>query len=194
MNPYIKFNNILKLYIKEEEIEKLPYRWGEPHRYYHTIYHLINVIDKIENNIYFNELCVLDKHALLLAAFFHDIIYNSKFNNNEDQSIKYFIKSFKSSNQELLRVVCDLINITKYRKRPINWLKRIFWDADNATFLLPYEEQVIIDQKIRKEYSHLSKELYKENRIKFYESNIGLFNSNVDNIIKKLIENVKKIY
>jgi len=194
MNPFNTFKNILKNYISDKAIHELPLRWREKHRHYHTVDHLISVIQNIESNMYFKELNVYEKHVLLLAAFFHDAIYNPKRKDNEDQSIKLFISSVKSKDVKMLDTVCDLIECTKHRKRPINKLQRIFWDADNKGFFKGYDIMLKTETFIRQEYSHLSNKEYKKNRIEFLNLCKGLFNSSVDKDLNKLIKYIEKTY
>jgi pantetheine-phosphate adenylyltransferase len=196
MNPFNAFSSILKMYINEKVIKELPNKWSEKIRFYHNTNHLIQIILDIEKNIWFKELNVYEKQALLLASFFHDAIYNPKKKDNEDQSIKYLISSFKEKEKDpkMLNIVCSLIETTKHRKRPINKLQRIFWDADNTKFKKGYSELLKYEKLIQKENSFLTKKEYKEKRIKFLEENIGLFGTSADKDIKRLIEYIEKKY
>lgn len=194
MNPFKNFDIILKSYISDKALKELPFRWSENHRFYHTTEHLEQIIKDIENNIYFRELNIYEKHALLLAAFFHDIVYDPKRKDNEDKSINFFISSFKERDTKMINTVCDLIETTKYRKRPFNKLQRIFWDADNAVFKKGYDEIIKKENLIRKEYYFVPKKEYKEKRIEFFKSCLGLFGKTADKDINKAIEYVKKIY
>jgi len=194
LNPFKTFANVLKNYISEKCLSELPYRWTEKTRVYHNVGHLIQIIQDVEKNVWFKELGIYEKQALLLACFFHDAIYDPHKKNNEDQSIEYFKASYISKDSKMLNVVCDLIEITKHRKRPINKLKRILWDADNMKFKTGYQGLLNIEKLIQKEYHFLSKDEYKKKRIEFLESNIGLFGTSVDKDIQKLIEYVKKYY
>ena len=194
MNPFHTFKDILKKYISDRAIAELPIRWKEKHRHYHTVNHLIWVIQNIETNMYFKELNVYEKHALLLAAFFHDAIYDPKRKDNEDQSIKLFVSSFKAKDIKMLDTVCELIECTKHRKRPINKLQRILWDADNKGFFRGYDIMLKSEKLIRQEYSHFSNKEYKKGRLEFLNSCKGLFDSSVDKNLDKLIEYVEKTY
>jgi len=194
MNPFKQFENVLKIYIKEKSISNLPRRWAEPTRFYHNTTHLIQILKDIESNIAFSELNVYEKHALLLTAFFHDIICDPKKNDNEDKSIKLFISSFKSDDTKMLNTVCDLIETTKYRKRPTNKLEKIFWDSDNAEFKKGYNHMLKNEKLIQKEYSFMPKKTFVQAKIKFLESNFGLFGASVDKNLKKLINYYEKKY
>lgn len=194
MDPFKYFHHILSQYIAEQYLIELPKRWTERHRAYHTVDHLVKVIQNIETSIYFKELNVYEKHALLLAAFFHDVVYEPKHTDNEDKSIEYFLKAFKNNDPKMVNTVKALIECTKYRKRPYIKLERILWDADNKDFLNGYNVLLNNEKLIRKEYSHLSKQEYKEKRIKFLESCKGLFSTSTDKDLDKLIEYINKTY
>ena len=194
MNPFIAFNDILEKYIGDKPLMELPRRWSEKHRHYHTVNHLIWVLTNIEEDYRFKELTINEKHALLLAAFFHDVVYDPKRQDNEDKSIEYFIRSYKGRDPKMIDTVCEIIECTKHRKHPTNKLQRIMWDADNKGFTRGYDILLQSEKLIRKEFSHLSPEKYKEGRIKFLNSCKGLFNSTVDAHLDKLIAYIEKTY
>lgn len=194
MNPFTQFDNILKKYIKENAIKELPIRWNEKHRFYHTQNHLVWVISNIESNSSFKFLNIYEKHALLLAAVFHDVIYDPKRQDNEDKSIQLFKQSFKNDDPKMLNTVCDLIEVTKHRKRPFDRLEKIMWEADNAGFMRGYDILFKTEGLIRKEYSHVPAKLYKEKRIEFLKTNLGLFSSSTDKDLNKLITYIEKKY
>jgi len=195
MDPFKQFYSFLKENVIEEAILDLSKRWNELHRAYHNINHLTQIIQDIEKDSGFRWLSIYEKNALLLAAFFHDVIYDPKKKNNEDESIRYFKAVYKHRDDpKTIQVVCDLIEVTKRRRRPLSKLERIFWDADNAGFKKGYAHLLKNEKLIRKEFSHVSLTEYKEGRIKFLKSCIGLFNSKVDKDLNKLIEFVEKNY
>jgi len=187
MNPFLAFQDTLKQYIGDKALVQLPYRWNEKHRYYHNTNHLVQILQDIENDFQFKSLNIYEKHALLLAAFYHDAVYNPKKEDNEDQSIKLFIASFQGKDIKMIDKVCDLIEVTKHRKRPFKKLEKIMWDADNAGFKRGYDHLMRTEKLIQKEYSYLPKEKFREGKIKFLESNLGLFNAKVDKDLQKLI-------
>ena len=193
LNPFKAFENILKEHIIVSALIHSERAWTNPHRYYHNIDHLNDVLISMEKNISFNELNAYERHILLIAAFFHDIVYDPKRTDNEDMSIALY-HSISKNNKAFDDEVCRLIEVTKHRKRPFEKLAKIFWDADNAQFYKSFEDYKKNDKNIRKEYSHVSNEQYKEGRIKFLQSNLGLFNSEVDKTINKMIEYLKTAY
>lgn len=194
MNSFKTFKNILKHYVSDQNILQLQKQWNSKDRVYHSLNHLNDVITAIQKNIWFDELNIGEKHALLLAAFYHDAIINPRRSDNEDKSIEYFKKHYIGKSQGIKDAVCELIETTKYRFRPINKLKKIFWEADNDKFKNGYDNLLKYEKQIRQEYLFVPEKEYKENRIKFLKTNIGLFGTSADNNIKKIIEWVEKNY
>lgn len=188
MNPFLAFQDILKIYLSDKAIVQLPYRWNEKHRYYHNTNHLIRILQDIERDFHFKELNIYEKHALVLAAFFHDAVYNTKRDDSEDQSIKLFIASFKGNDIKMIDKVCDLIEVTKHRKRPTKKLERIFWDADNSGFKKGYDTIFRNEKLIQKEWTHVPKEKFRKGKIEFLETNLGLFGTKADKDLQKLIK------
>jgi len=188
-DPFKIFHSILEIYVSPDSIKRLKALWNEKTRVYHDESHLRQIIFDIQNSVWFSELSLAEKHTLLLSAFFHDSIYDPKKKDNEDQSIKFFKKSYIGKDAVMVQKVSGLIEATKHRKRPMEKLQRIFWDADNAGFKKGYKVLLDNEKKIGKEYSYMTPIAYKESRIKFLKSCIGLFNNND---IEKLIEYIKK--
>jgi predicted metal-dependent HD superfamily phosphohydrolase len=194
MDPFKRFKFLLETCISENSVKQLKQLWSEKTRFYHNASHLIQILQDIEKNLWFDELQSYEKRALLLAAFFHDAIYDPKKKDNENKSIEFFKASWKGTDQYVFKEVIKLIETTKHRKRPINKLEKIFWDADNSGFKHGYALLIKNENLIRKEFSHVPANKYKEGRVKFLKENISLFNSLVDKDIKKLIEYVEKTY
>ncbi|UCM88735.1 HD domain-containing protein [Streptomyces marincola] len=62
--------------------EELLARWGEPHRRYHTVTHLRDVLERLVPLREFAE----DPEAVELAAWFHDAVYDPRAPDNEERS------------------------------------------------------------------------------------------------------------
>ena len=129
-----RFHSTLAKHVSEESIADLEKLWNQKTRFYHNVQHLNQIITDIQYSILFGDLSVVEKHTLLLAAFFHDAIYDAKRKDNEDKSIEFFKKSYIGKDAIMVQKVSDLIEVTKYRKRPTEKLQKIMWDADNAGF------------------------------------------------------------
>lgn len=197
MNPFIAYKDIFDKYLHMETPARLQAAWNEPHRKYHTVDHLISVLKYIDKHRFNLPNDFYD--ALVLAAFFHDCHYNPRSSMpgfNEDESIKKFLSSFKlkGNNYNIRNAVIAMIEATKHRRRPKELLIRLFWEADNEGFTKGYDELLKNEHLIRQEFNHFPNSVYRTNRIKFLKTNLGLFNSKVDEDIKHLMATVEDIY
>ena len=138
----------LKQYnIPEIEIE----RYNEPHRYWHNLDHIKNMInDAKTKNILSDD--------LFLAIVFHDIIYNPKANNNEELSAELLCKYV--DNEEIKHAILD----TKMHE-PKSELSKQLCDLDLSVLWSDYETFVDFENKIFKEYQFVDYNTYKEKRL-----------------------------
>jgi len=193
MNPFTTHKQLLSKYLHSETIPYLEHAWNEPHRFYHNINHLIDIISEIDKSHF--KLDPITYDTLILAAFFHDCYYNPRENKiHENESIKRFLVSYNYKDINIKNSVIAIIESTKYRKRPLPFLLKLFWEADNSGFLKGYEYLLKTENLIRKEFNFVSRSTYKEKRIEFLKSNFGLFNKNADEDLKKLIIYVENSY
>jgi predicted metal-dependent HD superfamily phosphohydrolase len=191
-NPFQKYRNLLNTYIDQRSIPVLWNNWNHYKRHYHTVEHLKELIAGIER--WRHRLTRAEYDQLILAAFFHDAIYDpEKPESNEDESIKFFRKAYIGKDQKF-ELVDKLIECTKYRKRPTDFLLKIFWEADNKGFRDPYLKFQKYEKQIRKEYSHVPWDIYKKARIEFLEKNYGLFGPKGDTNIRNLVKWIRDKY
>jgi len=190
MDPFKQYLSILEKYLFPETLKYVELSWNEKHRKYHDINHLNTVLGYIERNKHrFDK---KDYDALVLAAFFHDVYYNpKKIADNENESIKRFIASYNSKDIVIKNLVVDMIEATKYRKKPDNSLIKLFWEADNVIFYTGYDKLLKVEKLLRQEFSFVPTKMYKKKRIEFLNTNIGLFDQMVDKDLKKLIKYVE---
>lgn len=130
--------------------------YTEIHRYYHTFNHIYDLIKLAKEY----EVYIVDKHAVYLSIYFHDIIYNPKSNTNEEDSMKLFqeLCSIYINNDILINKVSQYILETKLHNvfDSLDNDLKIFIDLDmsilgcNTTIsYLEYAKQ------IRNEYIHV---------------------------------------
>jgi predicted metal-dependent HD superfamily phosphohydrolase len=139
-------------------------RYGEDGRYYHTLDHVIQVLDAIA------ELRPLaqDYTAVQLAAWFHDIIYNPQMADNEAQSAAYAesVLMGLSVPAETIRKVSRMILATAEHTNPTHDPDTyLLLDADLAILGSNEAGYLAYSQAIRLEYSHVPEAAYKNGRI-----------------------------
>lgn len=191
----VKYLNILKKYSNPQAIPVIKRNWNQYSRHYHNEQnHLIPLLEYIDKNIK-HKLSRLEYDTIILAAFYHDVIYDPYSKTNEDDSIKFFIKAYNYIGQEsnfIKQRVISLIECTKSRIIPsYNFLLLYFWKADNDILYQNIDKLIKYENLIREEFWRLDKSSYKENRIKFLQSCLSVI-KNQD--LLKLIEYIKTQY
>ena len=132
--------------------EEILERWSEPHRAYHGLAHLTDLLTQIKRHV---ELTVREREILTLAAIFHDIIYNPRRSDNEAQSADLFLNSVAMDKDNAdIQEIATIIRDTKDHV-PSTHLSTIFSHMDMDVVRRPYEELLKWEAGIRHEYKHV---------------------------------------
>lgn len=150
----------------------------DENRHYHNAMHINNSLElldeikehcyKIIDNEYINWL------AIELAIWFHDFIYDTRKNNNEEMSAlaaKQFILGLEN-NILLANEVESLILFTKHDREPVTIEEKIISDIDLHVFADYGYHELIEDghvDNIRKEYNWVPNFVYYPQRLKIIE-------------------------
>lgn len=126
-------------------------RYDEPHRFYHNWEHIEFMLKKAKSQNQFTEM-------LFLAIVFHDIIYNPKASDNEEQSAELLYKYVPND------LVKQAILDTKTHS-PSNSLSKQLCDLDLSIIYSDYETFIDFENKIFKEYQWVDYLTYKDKRI-----------------------------
>jgi predicted metal-dependent HD superfamily phosphohydrolase len=143
--------------------------YTQPDRHYHNLKHIHDVltilerfVDRLQNPI-----------AVLLAAWFHDFVYDPQTSTNEIQSAKLAAELLRDIgiSKETIDRVQQLILATQGHQADLgdNDLC-MFLDADLAILGANPEQYQIYARSIRREYSWVADELYRSGRIRVLES------------------------
>ncbi|GAA4309711.1 hypothetical protein GCM10023149_04140 [Mucilaginibacter gynuensis] len=135
--------------------------YREPHRFYHTLEHLDDIYQQLQNNN------LGDNDALLLATVFHDIIYDPRSATNEEDSAKYFNEVFHGD-QVLKDTVTEIIIDTKTHQ-PKSELSRIFSEADLNILRQPFSKLMVYERQIFKEFQFVDYSIYRQKRVEVLE-------------------------
>jgi predicted metal-dependent HD superfamily phosphohydrolase len=162
-----------KLYCNDEAVlkdhfESIKEKYSTPGRYYHTLDHIASLLKMSEK--YKSKL--KNKDVLDLSIFYHDIIYNVLFNNNEDKSASYACKQLTGLNvpAETVQAVVAFIKATKthdLKEIPLKKDLAYFLDFDISILAAEpaeYHDYII---HVRKEYEIYPDDLYKKARNRF---------------------------
>jgi predicted metal-dependent HD superfamily phosphohydrolase len=188
-----KYINILQKYFTNDQISHVLDCWREPHRRWHSIEHLIDLFNKVDK---IKGITEKEYEILIIAVFFHDVVYDPQKRDNEIRSIELFDEYSEKVPNDYCIIVTNIINCTAlYPEVPLGKLCILFWKMDNDIVINKnFYEFIDYEDKIRKEYSFISTPIYKENRMKFLEKYIGLVDDSVDEYIKKCIDYVSNLY
>jgi predicted metal-dependent HD superfamily phosphohydrolase len=141
--------------------------YSAKNRFYHNLHHVVEMIRLIDS---FGDL-IKDRDRLYFATWFHDAVYNSKSNSNEEKSAalagKELTKLFVPVDS--VKAVQDLILKTKTHDPDGNDQagdSSLFLDADLSILGASSELYSQYSGAIRKEYSWVPNLLYRSGRRK----------------------------
>jgi predicted metal-dependent HD superfamily phosphohydrolase len=142
-------------------------RMTEPHRHYHTVSHVQDILYNI------NLVCVNGSEAaryMIAAAWFHDIIYDVHSNTNEEDSASY---SRTIVMPDIDPDVLSNIILATRSHEPNTFLQEIFCDLDLMILASNWEIYIDYVMKIRREYAHVSDHDFNHHRANFLRKMMG---------------------
>ncbi|MUG95747.1 HD domain-containing protein [Scytonema sp. UIC 10036] len=126
--------------------------YSSPKRYYHTLEHIeyiLNIIESLQDK-------TQNLEVVQLAAWFHDLVYDTQAHDNEERSAKYashLLASLRLSSR-IIATVSRLILSTKFHQAAPNDIDcQVLLDADLAILGSPPVEYGNYAVAIRQEYA-----------------------------------------
>eukprot|EP00397_Hematodinium_sp_SG-2012_P063159 GEMP01086659.1.p1 GENE.GEMP01086659.1~~GEMP01086659.1.p1 ORF type:complete len:227 (+),score=48.43 GEMP01086659.1:128-808(+) len=161
--------------LSEEWWTTIEERHTEEWRHYHTLQHLQDLVHCTK------EYEVENRNFVMLAIFFHDIVYNPQAppGKNEDDSAELFEK-FANTTQlddSLRRNVTKTPDMYVY---PVH--ANLFLDFDMAVLAWPWERYLKYTHQVREEYQHVAQPMWCLARSQFLEksANTKIFHALTD--------------
>lgn len=144
----------------DQKFEGILRAYSEPGRYYHTLDHVLAVLATVES---------LGSHAknldaVKVAAWLHDVIYDSKASDNEERSAEYAERLCQELNIPEGQKVADLIRKTKTHDAGDDADTQVLLDADLAILGANDSEYQAYAEKIRQEYAWVPEPNYRNGR------------------------------
>jgi predicted metal-dependent HD superfamily phosphohydrolase len=133
-------------------------------RHYHNLSHLENLIKQL---LGFKEI-ISDWDVVLFSVFYHDIVYNTLKQDNEEQSAllaETKLKALKLSNEQIEKCKAAILATKSHelsKDKDIN----LFTDADLSILGAGWDEYSAYAKQIRKEYSIYPDLIYNPGRKK----------------------------
>ncbi len=143
---------MVELSVSQQIFFNLVTAYSTVDRFYHTLQHIQQVLETLEAL----ELVALDFSVIQLAAWFHDVIYDPKSQDNEDKSAAYAEVALTELAIPLATIarVKTLILSTKTHQSPPDDIDcQILLDADLAILGAAESEYKAYSMAIRQEYS-----------------------------------------
>jgi predicted metal-dependent HD superfamily phosphohydrolase len=133
-------------------------RYAEPHRHYHSVVHVVHVINEA-NNLMLAEGVDGDLgRTIRLALWYHDAIYDVRSPTNEYDSAVLARSDLQSLglSAHIVSNVDRLIMVTKYPAVPHGIDETIVHDADLAILRAPSDIYLRYVSQVRAEYDFVS--------------------------------------
>ncbi len=191
LNLGIEINNVFPI------ISKMLFGFYlKKNRFYHNLTHVLAVVKHCRKYAKDHENLL----ELILAAWFHDIIYAPRSHNNEALSARVFERIFLYTNmpRSMIARVKQYILDTKSHLSYKTPEAAILIDADLKILAATNIKYLEYNLNIQKEYDHLSVSNFKNGRIRFLKyflaqiKNGKIYKYLPETYNKKAISNVKK--
>ncbi len=137
--------------------------WSEPHRRYHSVSHLRDILSHVEDLAAFAE----DADAVRLAAWYHDAVYAGLPDDEE--------RSARRAEADLTRLglhpglvdeVTRLVRLTiTHDPAAGDHNGEVLSDADLAALAVPRDRYVQNTAAIRAEYTHVPDDMFRKGRV-----------------------------
>lgn len=156
------------LHLNTDDINLIKSRWNEPHRFYHNIYHLSYILEELKKAK--SNFSIDEYFCLVIAAFFHDVVYDPSSFTNEEDSID-LMKSLIVLDEKRQTIISSIILATKSSIRPSrNTIEDHFWMIDNSVLFGSFQQLLEYERKIMLEFQEYPYEKYKKGRISFLQN------------------------
>lgn len=144
-------------------------RWREPHRRYHTVSHLVAVLNGIDELApEASSAMAIDLAAVRLAAWFHDAVYQGRPGADEEDSARLAERMLPGLGWPAARVaeVVRLVRLTADHAgiAPGDRAAAVLADADLAVLAAPEPEYLRYTAAVRQEYAQVPEDLFRAGR------------------------------
>ena len=146
--------------------DRLAEAYGAPHRSYHNRQHLAEVFTHIDLILAAEPDVAVDRDALLLAAWFHDAVYDHD-GDNERRSADLAARELATPDVSplLAEEVVRLVRLTEtHQVTGSDLAGQVLCDADLAILAADKSRYVEYTHGVRREYAHVSDEDFRTGR------------------------------
>jgi predicted metal-dependent HD superfamily phosphohydrolase len=170
----------------DREFADFALHYSSPNRFYHTLNHVQQVLETVQSL----SSAARKLSAVKLAAWLHDVIYDSQASDNEEQSAAYAVKVCKDLAIPDADVVASLILKTKTHEAGDDPDAQVLLDADLAILGAAAPVYREYAANIRKEYAWVPEADYRTGRRKVLEK--FLARSRIYHLLEHLEETARR--
>lgn len=155
MDWYVRWQHLwspLGLHVSDSSRwDELQAYYSEPHRAYHTLQHIAECLhhfDAVQQLLHYPV-------EVELAIWFHDAIYDTRRNDNEEASAQWAQQLLKDAGvwKEIVQRVADLIRLTTHVAEPSDSDGAFLLDIDLAILGADCERFAEYERQVRQEYA-----------------------------------------
>ena len=166
MPPYTKWQELLHAWavaptLADEMFEDMRKHYAEPGRFYHTLGHIEAVLETVDS---LGSLA-RNPNAVRLAAWLHDVIYDSRSSDNEQGSAGYAERWCTRLSIPEGRLMASLILKTKTHDMSDDIDAQVLIEADLAILGADEPAYRTYAENIRKEYAWVPESGYRKGRM-----------------------------
>lgn len=161
----------LGLQARMELHAELRHRYCEPHRAYHTLHHIAECLQLLEQTRALADYA----SCIEIAIWFHDVICDPRKSDNEERSADWARREIRRAGGgiEVQDYVGRMIMISRHDSEPETPDEQLFSDIDLAILGSGPARFDEYEQQVRTEYRHVPTELYRPERRKLLSSFLG---------------------
>jgi predicted metal-dependent HD superfamily phosphohydrolase len=139
-------------------------RYSEPQRAYHTLQHIAECFDRLDE-----ARDVPERAAIAIALFFHDVVYDPTAGDNEEQSAAWGTRILDAAgaSREIGAKVSALILATKHDHVPTERSAQLIVDIDLSILGAERSRYDEYEAQIRREYAFVPEGAFRLGRGKF---------------------------
>jgi predicted metal-dependent HD superfamily phosphohydrolase len=152
--------------LTDRTFEEVREYYAEPGRFYHTLDHIHNVLETVESL----GSSTRNLNAVKLAAWLHDVIYDSRAADNEERSADYAEHLCEKLSIPQGRLVAALIRKTKTHDADGDSDAQALIDADLAILGTSESAYRLYAEQIRQEYAWVPEAEYRTGRRRVLQS------------------------
>ncbi|CAL9481101.1 HD domain-containing protein [Streptomyces sp. enrichment culture] len=138
-------------------------RWQEPQRHYHTLAHLVAVLDHVDTL----ERYAADPDLVRLAAWFHDAVYLPERSENEERSARLAERALPEAGvpEHRSAEVARLVRLTvTHDPGEDDFDGQVLCDADLAVLASPPHAYAAYTAAVREEYHFVPNDAFRAGR------------------------------